>query len=121
MKYTNFLAAVAVFAMATSFSAFAGSKTSHSVNIGDPVTVGSTHLKAGNYRLEWDGMGPTVQVNFMRDGKTVATLPATFKMDNPKVTQDEVLTDHSGSHSSKLVEIDFSHQKESLNFAQSGM
>ncbi|MGH9495708.1 MAG: hypothetical protein ACRD3B_11970 [Candidatus Sulfotelmatobacter sp.] len=121
MKYMNFLLAVALFAMVTSFSAFAGSKTEHSVNIGDPVSVGSTQLKAGNYRLEWDGSGPAVQVNFVRDGKTVATLPATLKMDNPNVTRDEVLTDNTGSNGAKLVEIDFNHQKESLTFGQSGM
>src|ERR1700751_528433 len=113
MKHTKYFLAVAVFAITSSLSVFAGSKTSHSVNIGDSVTVGTTPLKPGSYRLQWEGDGPDVQVNFMRDGKTVATLPATFQTHNPKVTQDEVLTDRSGSNGATLVEIDFAHQKES--------
>jgi hypothetical protein len=119
MKHTKYLVAI-TFALITSLTAFAGSKTSHSVSIGDSVMVGNTQLKAGDYKVEWEGTGPIVQVNFMRDGKSIATLPATFQMNDPKVKQDQVLTD-KGNSSTTLVEIDFGHQKESLVFTQSGM
>jgi hypothetical protein len=57
-------------------------------------------------------------VNFVRDGKTVATVPATLKTNDAKVTQDDVVTD---KNTKTLQEIDFSRNKESLVFEQNGM
>ncbi len=50
-----------------------------SITLTEPATVGTTVLKPGDYKIMWDGNGPTVDVKFMLDGKTVATAPATVK------------------------------------------
>jgi hypothetical protein len=46
------------------------------LSIGSSVQVGSTQLQAGDYAVKWDGAGPSVQVNIIRNGKVVATVPA---------------------------------------------
>lgn len=121
MRYTNYLAIIAVAAALSPVGAFASDKTSRSVKISDPVSIGRTELKPGNYRLEWQGSGPAVQVNFMHDGKTVATVPAQLQVNDPKVTQDEIMTDRNNANAQTLKEIDFGHQKEALVFSHSGM
>jgi hypothetical protein len=90
----------------------------HSVDITDVVQVGSTQLKPGNYRVEWQGTGPVVQVSFQQNGETVVTLPATLKTNDDQVTQDAIETKGSSADKNVLEEIDFGHQKEALIFDQ---
>jgi hypothetical protein len=91
----------------------------HSVDITDVVQVGSTQLKPGNYRVEWQGTGPVVQVSFQQNGETVVTLPATLKTNDNHVTQDAIETKGSSADKNVLEEIDFGRQKEALVFDQS--
>ena len=90
----------------------------HSVDITDAVQVGSTQLKPGNYRVEWQGTGPVVQVSFQQNGETVVTSPATLKTNDDHVTQDAIETRGSSTDKNVLEEIDFGHQKEALVFDQ---
>jgi hypothetical protein len=82
------------------------------------VQVGGTQLQPGHYKVEWQGTGPAVQVTFLRNGKTVATVPGTLKTNDEHVIQDEVVTN---SENKELNEIDFRRNKEALVFQQSGM
>jgi hypothetical protein len=68
--------------------------------------------------VKWQGTGPDIQVIFQRNGKTVATVPATLKTNDGEVTQDGIVTD---SANKTLTEIDFHRDKEALVFQQSGM
>ncbi len=123
MKQIKYTALLSMLALLSAVSAFAGDKNQHSVDISETVQVGNTQLNPGSYRIEWQGTGPEVQVNFMRNGKTVATASGTFKTNDTNVTQDEVVTDTTSANTNTktLKEIDFSHNKESLVFEQSGM
>jgi hypothetical protein len=49
-------------------SAFAASKAS--LTLQNPTTINGATLKAGEYKLEWEGSGPNVEVSIMQ-GKTV--------------------------------------------------
>jgi hypothetical protein len=49
---------------------------SQSVSIASPVKIGSTQLAAGTYKVSWTGAGSNVQVTLVKNGKTVATVPA---------------------------------------------
>jgi hypothetical protein len=118
MKQIKYAALLSVLAILSSVSALARDKNQHSVEIPDSVQVGGTQLQPGSYQVEWRGTGSEVQVNFVRDGKTVATVPATLKTNDAKVTRDDVVTDNS---TKTLQEIDFSRNKESLVFEQNGM
>jgi hypothetical protein len=96
-------------------------KNQHSVQIPDSVQVGGKQLEPGNYKVEWQGTGPEIQVNFVRNGKTVATVPGTLRTNDSKVTQDDIVTDITGANTQTITEIDFGRNKESLVFEQSGM
>jgi hypothetical protein len=115
MKYAAFLSTLALL---FPLGAMARDKNQHSVEIPDTVQVGSARLEPGNYKVEWQGTGSDVQVNFVRNGKTVATVPATLKTNDGQVVQDAIVTDTT---SSTLKEIDFGHDKEAVIFGQSGM
>jgi hypothetical protein len=55
-------------------SAFAATKAS--LNLQNPTSVNGTSLKAGDYKLEWDGSGPNVEVSILQGKKVVAKVPA---------------------------------------------
>jgi hypothetical protein len=121
MKHLKYLALLSTFALLFSFNAFAKDKNQRSVDIPDSVNIAGTQLAPGNYKVNWQGAGPAVHVNFLKNGKVVASAPATLRTNDSKVTQDDVITDATGAKAKTLKEIDFSHQKEALLFNQSGM
>jgi len=121
MKQIKYAALLSMLAVMCSVSALARDKNQHSVSISDSVQVGGKQLEPGSYKVEWQGTGPEVQVNFVRDGKTVATVPGTLKTNDAKVSQDDIVTDTTSANTKTLTEIDFSRNKESLIFEQSGM
>lgn len=51
-------------------------KDSEHITLNDPVMVAGTLLKAGDYRVSWDGTGPVVQVTFKHGDKVLVTAPA---------------------------------------------
>jgi hypothetical protein len=99
-------------------SSYAARNNAHSVEISDAVQIGGTKLKPGNYKVEWQGSGPAVEVSFLRNGKTVVTVPGTLKTNDDQVTQDSILTEATGTGTSTLKEIDFRHLKQALVFDQ---
>lgn len=120
MKSARNTALLSTLALACSLSAFARDKNEHSVNIPEPVKVAGTELQPGNYKVEWQGTGPNVQVSFLQRGKTVATAPGMLKTNDSQITQDSIVTNTSNPPDRTLNEIDFSRGKQALVF-QSGM
>jgi len=121
MKSVTYLAVVLSLGLLLPYGAFARDKNQRSVDISDPVQIGGTNLKPGNYKVQWEGTGPTVQVKFLQSGKTVATAPAKLQMNDAQVLGDGLVTDGATDSTRTLREIDFAHQKEALVFTQSGM
>jgi hypothetical protein len=121
MKQIKYATLLSMLALLSSVSAFARDKNLHSVEIPYSVQVSGTQLKPGNYKLEWQGNGPEIQVNFVHDGKTVVTVPGTLKTNDAQVVHDEIVTDTTSGNTQTLKEIDFSRNKEALVFEQSGM
>jgi hypothetical protein len=56
-------------------SARAARDNAHSVEISDVVQIDNTKRRPGNYKAEWQGAGPAVQVSFQQ---TVVTVPGTL-------------------------------------------
>ena len=120
MKHVKYLAVLSTFALLFSLGALARDNSTHPVGFQDSVEVGGTQLKAGDYKVEWQGTGPAVQVTFLQHGNTVASAPATLQSDK-QVTHDDVVVDETNANAKTLKEIDFAHQKAALVFAQGGM
>jgi hypothetical protein len=121
MKLIKYTALLSVLALWSSVFALARDNNQHSVEIPDSVQVGGAQLQPGNYKVEWQGTGPEVQVNFLRNGKTIATVPGTLKTSNAQVVQADIVTGTTSANTRTLEEIDFGRNKESLIFEQSGM
>lgn len=51
-------------------SAFASSKAT--LNLNNPTIINGTKLKAGEYKLQWEGTGPDVQVSIMQGKNVIA-------------------------------------------------
>lgn len=64
-------------ALLCSAGAFAGDNANRgTLRLDDKVTVAGTALNPGEYKLEWSGNGPDVQVKVLKGRDTVATFPA---------------------------------------------
>ncbi len=120
MKYAISAALFSMLLLLLPASALAADNTSRSVNIPSAVVVQGQRLRAGHYKVEWQEAGPRVEVNFVRNGKTVATVPATLRTNDGQVTQDDVITRQSASNHNVLQEIDFKHEREALTFGMNG-
>jgi len=108
----------ALLVFALSFTSLAAAKrNSATVQITEPVTIASTQLQPGKYRLTWDGAGPNVQVSFLKGKKTVATVPATL-LDQASRYSGAVDTKMGSDNSRVLEEIQW--KKMALKFDETG-
>jgi hypothetical protein len=121
MKQMKYAALLSMLTLLSSVSALARDKNQHSVAIPYSVQVGGTQLKPGDYKVEWQGTGPKIQVNFVRNGKIVATVPGTLNANVAQVVEDGIVTDTTSANTQTLKEIDLGRSKESLVFEQSGL
>jgi hypothetical protein len=92
---------------------FAKTRSQGTMTLVQPAMIGSTQLKAGIYKVQWDGIGPNVQVNIMKGKNTVATTPAELKTNDRAAFQDAVVLKTSGNQQ-QIAEIDFGKHKEAL-------
>ena len=95
MKFTTVSKSLVMgLAVLLASSAFAASKGS--LEIRNPTVVNGTTLKPGEYKLEWDGTGPSIQLSIKQGKNTVATAPAKLvdldfvSKSNAAVTKDGV-------------------------------
>jgi hypothetical protein len=103
-----------VLAMLVAGSVFAASNHKGSLQVFDRVQVNGKQLPAGDYTVTWDGEGPNVNVNIVRDGKVMATTAATIVPLEQKSEQDaaEFKTNSTGTRN--LTAILFSGKKYKL-------
>jgi hypothetical protein len=67
---------VGLLALSLTFAAHAATKNSQTVDLSQPVQVGSTLLPAGPVKLSWTGTGSDVQLTLAPSGKNPITVPA---------------------------------------------
>jgi|SRR5689334_7979526 len=88
----------------------ASAASSYKVKLQSPLFIGSTELKAGEYRVEMQG-----DKAVFKSGKTVIEVPATMSKSEHNYRVTSVVTEGT-----KLQEIDFGGTPESLLFNASG-
>jgi hypothetical protein len=98
------------FAVATVALGVASAASSYKVKIDAPLSIGSTELKAGEYRVEMRG-----DKAVFKSGKTVIEVPATMGKSERSYRWTSVVTEGS-----KLQEIDFGGTTESMLFNSNG-
>jgi hypothetical protein len=72
-------------------------------------------LEPGTYKVEWNGAGPTVQINILQGNKTVATTSGRIvELQRPSSYDDVVLKPVANGNVKTIDEIDFNNRKEGL-------
>jgi hypothetical protein len=90
-------------------SAFAANKGS--LNVQEPVTVNGTRLAPGDYKVAWDGTGPSVELSITQGKKVVAKVPARMvTLENPSQT-DAAVVRNNGDGTRSLSEVRLSGKK----------
>jgi len=88
----------------------ASAASSYSVKINESMSVGSTQLKAGEYKVEMVGDKAVFKL-----GKSVVEVPATLGKSDRKYTYTELV-----SADSKLIEIDLGGTTSKILFSPAG-
>jgi hypothetical protein len=111
----KFVKVVAVFLLVLSVSlgAFAANKNEGKFTLSDPVQLGSTELRAGDYKATWEGTGSDVQVKILQGKNVVATVPA--KLEDRTSKQSSVAISNSNGVRT-LQEVDFGGAGKALVF-----
>ena len=93
-------------------SAFAANKGS--LNVQEPLTINGTQLKPGDYKLEWDGNGPAVEVSIMQGKKVIAKVPAhVVSLETPS-SSDAAVVKNNGDGTKSLSEVRMGGKKFAL-------
>jgi len=116
MKFATFSKILLVgLAFLLASSAFAATKASLSVS--DPVTVNGTILKAGDYKLTWDGTGPDVEVSIMQGKNLVTKVQAKLVDLNTPAANNSALVTRSSDGSRSLTGARFEGKKYALEIS----
>src|SRR5258705_12872618 len=99
------------FAVATVALGVARAAAYYKVKLDAQLSIGSTELKAGEYKVEMQG-----EKAVFKSGKTVVEVPATMGKSEHKYYRTSVVTEGS-----KLQEIDFGGTTESILFNSNGI
>jgi hypothetical protein len=97
-------------------SAFAASKANLTLN--NPTSINGTKLKAGDYRLEWDGSGPNVEVSIMQGKKVVTKVTAKIVDLDRAPSNDAALLKQNGDGTTTLAGARFQGKKFALELGE---
>ena len=113
MKSAKYLFLLAGIAMLLPLGVYAKDTNEGKFTISESVQVGSTQLKPGDYKVQWDGSGDAVNVKILQGKKTVATTSGKLvNHDQAAPYNAVVLKDATGGKT--INEIDFGNRKEAL-------
>jgi hypothetical protein len=90
-------------------SAFAANKGS--LQIQEPTSVNGTKLAPGDYKIEWDGTGPSVELSIMQGKKLITKVPAHVVDLNRPSQNDAAVVKDSEDGTKTLSEVRLSGKK----------
>jgi hypothetical protein len=110
MKFNSKLVVLVVSLLLT-VGAFAGDTHKASLQTLDTLQVNGKSLPAGEYKVTWEGNGPAVQLNILKNGQVVATSSAQVVELNNKPANDAAVTAVNPDGTKTLQEIRFAGKK----------
>jgi hypothetical protein len=93
-------------------SAFAANKGS--LQVSDSTSVAGKQLPAGDYTVQWEGNGPSVEVSILKGKKVVATVPARVTNLDQASEYNSAVVSKSSDGARTLSQIRFSGKKYAL-------
>ncbi|HEY1262419.1 MAG TPA: hypothetical protein VGF06_02785 [Terriglobales bacterium] len=119
MKLRNgFKGLVLGLALLLTTTAFAANKGS--LQISDPTSVAGKQLAAGDYTVQWEGSGPSVEVSILKGKKVVATVPARVTSLDQASSYNSAVVTKSSDGGRTLSQIRFSGKKFALQIGDEG-
>ncbi len=119
MKALARLTSLATLSVALTSVTFAASKNQGNFTLPDTVRIGSTELRAGDYKAEWqEEAGGAVKVDILQHGKTVATVEGKLKDLQQPAPYDAVVTKTLDDNAKTIDEIDFNKHSQALVFGE---
>lgn len=118
MKISKSMSLVAGLAFLLASSAFAATKAS--LELQSPTMVNGTQLKAGDYKLEWDGTGPDVEVSILQGKKVVAKVPAKVVELKNRADANSTVVSNNTDGTATLTGVHFAGKTTALELPQSG-
>jgi len=117
MKFTTATKSLVMgLALLLASSAFAATKAQ--LQLQSSATVNGTKLKAGDYKLLWDGTGPNVEVSIMQ-GKNVLTKVQAKLVDLPYPSQNNAaVVKNNSDGTSSLAGVRFEGKKFALDLGE---
>ena len=97
-------------------SAFAGTKGSLQLN--NPTLVNGTALKPGDYKVQWEGSGPNVELSIMQGKNVLAKVPAHLVDLQSPSTSDAAVTRKNDSGPNSLAGVRFQGKKFAIELAE---
>jgi hypothetical protein len=91
------------------------------LELSDAVTLNGTTLKAGEYKVQWEGSGPNVEVSILKGKNVVATAQAhVVELQSPS-SSDAALTRRNDSGPNSLSGLRFQGKKFALELGNAAM
>jgi hypothetical protein len=104
-------------ALTLASSAFAASRANLTLN--NPTTINGTKLKPGDYKLEWEGSGPSVEVSIVQGNKVVTKVPAKIVDLDKAPSNNAALLKQNSDGSTTLSGARFQGKKFALELGES--
>src|SRR5262245_47055362 len=91
MKLGRYLAVVFFAAALLAPVARAADKNQGNVTLASTAQLGGQQIKPGDYKVEWEGSGPAVEVRLLQGKKVVATSTANLVQASAPAASDQVI------------------------------
>jgi hypothetical protein len=105
-------------ALVLASSAFATTKGN--LQLTNPVTVNGTELKAGDYKVQWEGSGPNVEVSILKGKNVLAKAPARVIELQVPSDNNAAVTHRNESGAASLAGLRFEGKKLALELGAAG-
>ena len=104
-------------AMLLASTAFAATKAS--LQLSNPTLVNGTTLKPGDYRIQWEGTGPNVELSILQGKNVLAKVSAHVVELQTPASYDAAVTHQNASGPNTLAGVRFRGKKTALELADS--
>jgi hypothetical protein len=118
MKFTTFAKSLILgLAVLLASSAFAATKGS--LHLQSAATINGTQLKPGDYKLEWDGSGPNVEVSILKGKNVVTKTQAKVVGLSSPALNDAAVVQKNDDGTSSITSVRFEGKKVALDLNSS--
>lgn len=93
-------------------NAFAANKGS--LQVQEPLSVNGIQLAPGDYKVEWDGTGPSVEMSILKGKKVVTKVPAHIVDIGAASPSDAAVVKNNGDGTKTLSEVRLNGKKFAL-------